>query len=90
MTPMRNGYSIALVIIAAAIAAALHGCASGPQLAAPVVPQQTCLYVDASDGGTVTIGGDVWQDARGQASSEQRGLDVDADVDATVDTAVHP
>jgi hypothetical protein len=82
--------SIALVIIAAALVATLQACASGPQLAATTLPQQTCLYVDAADGGTITIGGDVWQDARGQASSEQRGLDVEADVDATLETQVHP
>lgn len=71
-----------------AIAALLLGCASGPQVAAPVTPQLVSIVIDAHDGGQITISGDVWLDARGSASAEQTGTDVDAPVDADVQSTV--
>jgi len=79
----------ALVWIAATIAATNSGCGSAAQgaLLAPTTPQQVSITIDASDGGAVNIGGDVWLDARGgSASSEndQQGNEITADVPISV------
>ena len=78
---------LALIWIAAVVTM-LHGCGSAAQgaLSAPTTPQQVSIAIDASDGGAVNIGGDVWLDARGSASSEtdQQGNEITADVPISV------
>lgn len=86
MTPRG---SIGLLVIAAVIAVLHSACGSSAAAVLPVqtVPQQVSISIDASDGGTVTISGDVWLDARGGSAgseAEQSGTEIDADVSTDV------
>lgn len=85
--PERPSAALGLVVIALVIAL-LHGCASGPQGQASTTPQACTITLDASDGGTAYIGGDVWLDARGTAGAEQHGLEASSDVDSQIDSTV--
>ena len=86
---MNDRAALGLLVIAAVIAVLYaSGCASGPMGAATATPQVVQVTIDASDGGTITISGQVWLDARGSTESDQTGLDVDSTVDADVDSAV--
>ncbi len=81
------------LLVIAAVLALLHGmcgCGSAAQgsLSMPTTPQHVSITIDASDGGTAYVGGDVWLDARGGAAStstDQQGQDIDADVDVPID-----
>lgn len=86
---MRPGGAIGLLVIAAVISLLHSGCGSSAAAAlqTSVVPQTVTISIDASDGGTVSIGGDVWLDARGGSSgseTEQSGTEIDAEVDTSV------
>ena len=66
----------------------VSGCASGPQLVTTTPVISLAVTFDASDGGTVT-GCMVMVNGVGQDSKpETHGNEVDAEVDATVDTEV--
>jgi len=79
-----------MLVVAILIAIIMHttGCGSAAQgtLSASTTPQHVSIVIDASDGGAVNIGGDVWLDARGTASSDtdQQGNEITTDVPINV------
>jgi uncharacterized lipoprotein YajG len=85
--PERPSAALALLVIAAVVAL-LHGCAAGPQGQATTTPQACSVTLDAHDGGTITVHGDVWQDCRGSASGELHGVEASAETQSQIDSTV--
>lgn len=84
--------ALAVLCMIGAIAL-LTGCGSAAQAALPfqTLPQSVSISIDASDGGTVTVGGDIWLDARSgsaTADTDQQGQDIDAQVEASASVPI--
>lgn len=81
------GAGVVLLVYVVASSSVACGSSAAAAITPQVVPQSVTLHLDASDGGTITVGGEVWQDARsGGASSEtaQSGTEIEAEVDTSV------
>jgi hypothetical protein len=75
------------LVVASVVSTSACGSSAAAVLPVQTVPQHVSIDIDASDGGSVSIAGDVWLDARGGSAgsdAEQSGTEIEADVSTDV------